>query len=251
MEIFILYDDLFLLSLSFLLFLSIYVLACLFIEVLHPETMSHKWAPLSLLELLSFNSPHPLSKLHPKYSHSGLKPEWPECQHSCIWAKVQLRGSWQNIQQTRPKGRIITKNVILSVAKWETCLNGKVETEIFTHFGDPKIYPFCSTETGSSELGALVGPEQSLGWADWQWKEGATFWQFQQKSATEKPKPAYLYISILAQRSELYMTHSEWVAAYCEGNLWTPGQYPGEKSLQVASDATSQRWDGRSVSPSV
>jgi len=124
--------------------------------------------PLSLLELLSFNSPHPLSKLHPKYSHSGLKPEWPECQHSCIWAKVQLRGSWQNIQQTGPKGRIITENVILSGAKWETCLNGKVETEIFTHFGDPKIYPLCSTETGTCELGALVGPEQSLGWADWQ-----------------------------------------------------------------------------------
>lgn len=34
----------FLLILSFLIFLSIYLLAGLFIEVLHPETMSHKWA---------------------------------------------------------------------------------------------------------------------------------------------------------------------------------------------------------------
>ena len=46
MEIFILYDDFFLLILSFLLFLSIYLLACLFIEVLHPETMTHKWATI-------------------------------------------------------------------------------------------------------------------------------------------------------------------------------------------------------------
>lgn len=33
---------------------------------------------------------------------------------------------------------MVTGNVILSVAKWETRLKEKVETEIVTHFGDPK-----------------------------------------------------------------------------------------------------------------
>jgi len=33
---------------------------------------------------------------------------------------------------------MVTANVILSVAEWETRLKEKVETEIVTRFGDPK-----------------------------------------------------------------------------------------------------------------
>lgn len=46
------------------------------------------------------------------------------------------------------------------------------------------------------------------------------------------------------------MTHYEWEAAYCGGNLWTQGQHLSVKSLQVANDTTSQLWTGRPSSPS-
>lgn len=54
------------LILSFRLFLFMYF--CLFIEVLHPETVSTNGLPLSSTRVVIIWLPLPLSKLHPKYA---------------------------------------------------------------------------------------------------------------------------------------------------------------------------------------